>query len=62
MVTKDEKIGRLSKDVIERQMSTGSVPFSFLGSGFDQIFDNIISTRIKTLPIQIWYHQGVLTL
>lgn len=29
---------------------------------FDQIFDKIISTRIKTLPIQIWYHQGVLTL
>lgn len=54
VVTKNEKIGSLSKDVIEQCMSTGSIPFSFLGSGFDQIFDKIVSTRIKKLLIQIW--------
>ena len=37
------------KDVFERRTSTGSGPFSFLGSGFAQIFGQIVSTRIKTL-------------
>ena len=35
--------------VFERRTSTGSAPFSFLGSGFGQIFGQIVSTRIRTL-------------
>ena len=35
--------GSLNKDVFERRLSTGNEHFSFLGSGFAQIFGQIVS-------------------
>ena len=39
----------LSKDILERRTSTGSVPFSFMAIGLAHIFGQIISMRVKTL-------------
>ena len=36
--------GSLNKDVFERRSSTGNEHFSLLGSGFAQIFGQIVST------------------
>ena len=41
--------GSLSKDIFQRGKSTGSGSFSFMGSGFAQIFGQIVSMRVKTL-------------
>ena len=46
---KHETIGSLSNDVYERRMSTGSGPFSSLDDGFAQIFNQIVSIRVKKL-------------
>ena len=43
------KIGSLSNDVYERRTSTGSGPFSSLDDGFAQIFNQIVSIRVKKL-------------
>ena len=42
-------IGSLINDVFERRTSTGSGPFSSLDDGFAQIFNQIVSIRVKKL-------------
>ena len=42
-------IGSLSNDVYERRTSIGSGPFSSLDDGFAQIFNQIVSIRVKKL-------------
>ena len=42
-------MGSLSKEVYERRTSTGSGPFSSLDDGFAQIFNQIVSIRVKKL-------------
>ena len=39
----------LSKDVVERRMSTGSGLFALLGRDFEQLLRQISSTSVKTL-------------
>ena len=39
----------LPKDVFERRNPTRSVHFEFLGSGFAQMFGEIVSVTVKTL-------------
>ena len=42
-------VGSLSKDVVERRMSTGSGLFALLGRDFEQRLRQIISISVKTL-------------
>ena len=42
-------LGSLSSDVFERRTSTGNGLFALLSRDFEQIFGQIVSTRIKTL-------------
>ena len=42
-------IGSLSSDVFERRTSTGNGRFALLSRDFEQIFEQIVSIRIKTL-------------
>ena len=47
--TRKERLGNLSKGVFERRTSTGRGLFTFLSSGFAQIFSQIVSTSVKKL-------------
>ena len=47
--TRKERLGNLSKGVFQRRTSTGRGLFTFLSSGFAQIFSQIVSTSVKKL-------------
>ena len=42
-------IGSLSNDVLERRMLNGSGRFALLSPGFEQMFGQIVSIRMKTI-------------
>ena len=42
-------IGSLSSDVLERRMLNGSGRFALLSPGFEQMFGQIVSIRMKTI-------------
>ena len=44
-------VGNLSKGLLEPPTLTGSAHFTFLSSGFVQIFSEIVSKTIKKLPV-----------